>query len=758
MTVIEGTVLEIVFRNSDNGYTVLEADCDGKLVTCVGSIPFIQPGEYVRFYGAYTTHKTYGDQFKVASMESRLPEGDESIRLFLSGGLIKGVGEVLADRIVNTFHEETFNIIENHPAELATVKGISMSAALKIQAQLTELTSVRSVIMALQSMGLTVKQSFSAFEAYGAAAPDIIRQNPYKLIDDVFGIGFERADAIAERLGIEKYSEFRLQNGIRHILKKQMEESGHTCLPRGHLLKYACDILEVSEEDAERTLDTLILNGVLSESVYNSTRAIAIYSAFRAESYCAYRLANMKNAEPAAQVDGRVTDRVLNGSGLSEAQEMAVMTALSGCISVITGGPGTGKTTILNQLITIMEKSGLTAALAAPTGRAAKRMEKATMRKAQTIHRLLEYGMDAEEGKGGRFRFKRDEDNPIEADAVIIDETSMVDIYLMANLLRAIAPGTRLILTGDADQLPSVGPGNVLKDIIASGLVPVFRLTEVFRQKGNIALNAHKVNTGEKIDLFSAGDFVFIPADSAEKTLAAVKKLYIDRMNDGVSLDEIQVICPIKRGAIGVQNINTELRELINPRLMEKQEARFGETVFRAGDKVMQTLNNYGKEWYLKGTLRTLSPGTGVFNGDMGFIEDIDPSAGTADILFDGDRVAEYEYSELNQIEHAYAVTVHKSQGSEFDTVILPLYYGATPFLTRNLFYTAITRAKSKLFIIGSERTVNHMIANSRISHRFTGLKYEMQSSAGFFDNIEEGGALSFEDAQGRDFGDEFFI
>ncbi|MBQ4061977.1 MAG: ATP-dependent RecD-like DNA helicase [Christensenellaceae bacterium] len=739
MTFIEGTVLEIIFRNSDNGYTVLEADCDGKLVTCVGSIPFIQPGEYVRFYGAYTTHKTYGDQFKVASMESRLPEEDESIRLFLSGGLIKGIGEILADRIVNRFHEDTFNILENHPHELATIKGISMNLALKIQAQIVELTSVRSSIIALQSMGLSVKQAFAAYEAYGAAAADVIKQNPYKLIDDVYGIGFERADAIAERLGIEKYSDFRAKNGIRHILKKQMEEFGHTCLPRETLKKYACELLEIDDTVAEETIDGLLLNGTLSENIYNETQATALYSAYRSESYCAYRLVNMANSETATQVDPKVIDKVLSSSNLSEAQEMAVITALSGCVSIITGGPGTGKTTILNQLITILEKSGLTAALAAPTGRAAKRMEKATMRRAQTIHRLLEYGMDSEDDKGGRFRFRRDEDNPIEADAVIIDETSMVDIYLMESLLRAIAPGTRLIFTGDADQLPSVGPGNVLKDMISAGIIPVFRLTEVFRQKGNIALNAHKVNRGEKLDLFPAGDFVFIPADSSEDTLAAVKKLYIDRINDGVSVDEIQVICPIKRGLIGVQNLNNELRELINPRLADKSEAKVGETTFRAGDKVMQTSNNYAKEWHLKDTLRTLSPGTGVFNGDMGFIMDIDAMDLSAEILFDDDRIAEYELNELNQIEHAYAVTVHKSQGSEFDTVILPLYYGATPFLTRNLFYTAITRAKRKLFIIGSKRTIDHMIQNSRISHRFTGLKYEMLEAAKVFDGLGEG-------------------
>ena len=377
--------------------------------------------------------------------------------------------------------------------------------------------------------------------------------------------------------------------------------------------------------------------------------------------------------------------------------------------------------------------------LAAPTGRAAKRMEKATLREAKTIHRLLEYGVTPGEELNEFCRFNRDEENPIEAEAIIIDEMSMVEIFLFRSLLAAVAPGTRLILTGDADQLPSVGPGNVLKDIIASGKVPVAVLTEVFRQQGNIALNASRVNRGEAIDLFPMGDFVFLPASGPEDTLRQTVSVFLERLKDGYSLDDVQIICPVKKGEIGVYNINKTLREVLNPRLVGKEEFTFGDTTYRVGDKVMQTTNNYSKEWYIKGTIKMLSRGTGAYNGDVGRIEAIDTEEKTVDILFDGERMATYEWNEMDQLEHAYAVTVHKSQGSEFNTVILPLYYGGNDFLTRNLLYTAITRAKEKMIVIGSARTVQFMVHNSRISHRFTALKYELKSCGDFMDNVGRG-------------------
>ncbi len=739
MTFVEGTVVDIIYRNEDNAYTVLELDYEGALLVCVGNIPFIQPGEYVRFYGAYTTHKSYGEQFKVASMESRMPEGDESIKLFLSGGLIKGVGEVIAARIVEAFHSETFDIIENHPEKLAKIKGISMTAALRIQADLKELTGVRSSVIALQSMGLTMKQAFAAYDRYGAAAADIIDQNPYRLIDDVYGIGFEKADKIAANIGIEKYSDFRIYYGIRHVLKSSMENAGHTCLPKDRLLKESAALLQAEEQAVLSAYTKLVLDGAICENMYKNTPASALCAAYNAESYCAYRLIELSKAEPKTKPIASVVREVLEGAGLSELQERAVNYALTNNLCIITGGPGTGKTTILNELITILERSGIKTALAAPTGRAAKRMEKSTSRTAQTIHRLLEYGasMDDDDDFLG-LRFNRDKDNPIDAEAVIIDESSMVDVFLLCALLKAIEPGTRVIFTGDADQLPSVGPGNVLRDMIDSGYIPVARLTEVFRQKGNIAHCAHGINDGVVPDLYSAGDFVFIPAASAEDCMDKVKKLFMEQSSHGERLDDVQIICPIKRGKIGVYEINKQIREMVNPLLLEKNELKHGEEVFREGDKVMQTQNNYSKEWFLKGSLKIMSKGIGVFNGDMGVINSIDKNDNTIEIIFDSDKVAEYEKDELMQIEHAYAVTVHKSQGSEFDTVILPLFYGASPFLSRNLLYTAVTRAKKRLYIVGLKNCLEYMVKNNRVSHRFTALNYEMQKYAEFFASLEQ--------------------
>ena len=739
MSYVEGTVADIVYRNEENGYTVLDLDCEGNLVVCVGNIPLIQPGEYVRFYGGYTTHRTYGEQFKVVSMESKMPESDESIVLFLSGGLIKGVGEIIARRIVEQFHADSFSVIENNPRRLAQIKGISPKMADKIHEQYMGLQTIRGVILSLQNMGLSIKEAMAAYEVYGQSAAYLIEKNPYRLIEDVPGIGFMKADRIAAEIGMEGYASLRLESGLVHILKLKME-AGHTCFPMDAAVKAAAEFLQAEQQEVLQAAERLVGRGALAENTYNGVRAVALSTAYLAESYAAYRLVQLSKATPKIEVSNALVEGILKSDEmLSEEQERAVMLAASCPVCVITGGPGTGKTTILNQVLTIFEKSGIVTALAAPTGRAAKRMEKATLRPAKTIHRLLEFGAQPGEDISEYSRFARDEDNPIEADAVIIDETSMVDIFLLKNLLAALEPGTRLILTGDSDQLPSVGPGNVLKDIIASGQVPVAILNEVFRSQGNIALNAHKVNLGEKIDLFSAGDFLFLPTKTPEEALERTMRVYQERLEEGIPMDEIQIICPVKKGTIGVYNINKEIRERLNPRRVEKKELEFGDTVYREGDKIMQTVNNYNKEWYLQGTMRALTAGSGAFNGDIGRIHSIDPAERTLEILFDDDRLAEYSQNELAELEHAYAVTVHKSQGSEFDTVILPLFYGYSEFLTRNLLYTAITRAKRKMILIGSERTIAHMISNARVSRRFTALDHEIRAQAEMVERLAQG-------------------
>ena len=743
MSYIEGTVVDIIYRNEHNSYTVLELETEGNLIVCVGSIPLIQPGEYVRFYGGYTTHKNYGRQFKVTGMESQMPQGDESIRMFLAGGLIRGIGESTAQKIVEMFHEETFSVIENKPEQLAKIKGISARAAMKIHEDFIRMQAVRGVVMQLQKMGLTVKEAMIAYEAYGSGAPFLIEKNPYRLMDDVKGIGFVKADRIAEKLGREQYVSLRTQSAIRYVLSRAMQ-SGHTCLPETMLIRQSAQFLQVDEQEVVEGLKGLIASGYVAENNYNAVRAVADSTAFLTESYIAYKLVGLSKAVPKMQVSQEVIERVLaEEKMLSDEQKTAVRMAVTSPVCIITGGPGTGKTTILNQVLKIFERSGVVTMLAAPTGRAAKRMESATGRQAKTIHRLLEYGAEAAEESESDFSlFRRDEDHPLEADAVIIDESSMVDIFLMRGLVAALEPGTRLILTGDADQLPSVGPGNVLKDIIASKVAPSTVLNEVFRSGGNIVLNAHKVNEGEAIDLFRAGDFVFIPADNADEALKTLISCYMEQIKLAKSPEQLQVICPVKKGTIGVHYINRQLRERLNPRLMDKQEVSFGENLFREGDKVMQIVNNYNKSWYIAGASAVLTRSEGVYNGDVGRIECICPEERTVRILFDEERVAEYAFDELNEIEHAYAITVHKSQGSEFDTVILPLCYGYSDFLTRNLLYTAITRAKKKLIIIGRESTVRNMIDNAKVSLRYTALDHEIKKERALIEDAQSGRRL----------------
>ncbi|MBR3294707.1 MAG: ATP-dependent RecD-like DNA helicase [Clostridia bacterium] len=742
MSYIEGTITEIIYRNEQNGYTVLEIEAEGNLIVCVGNIPLLQPGEYVRFYGGYTNHKVYGKQFKVSSMESKMPESDEAMILFLSGGLIKGIGEATATRIVEHFHEDTFNVIENSHEDLAVIKGISRKMADSIHEQFLNVQTIRGIVMQLQKMGLTMKESISCYEVYGASAPFIIEKDPYRLMTDIKGIGFIKADRIAENLGLDNYHELRIQNAIKHMLETALLD-GHTCLPRSMLIKKTCEFLRCEEEEVVEGLSQDIKLGYVVENIYNGTQATALSKLYLSEGLIAYKLVYLQKDIPQLKINDSIVETVLaDNPMLSDEQTEAIRSAVSNQVSVITGGPGTGKTTILNEIIKIFEKSGIVTVLTAPTGRAAKRMQLATGREAKTIHRLLEYGAGFEDDELKAQYFSRDEGNPIEADAVIVDETSMVDVFLMRYLIAALKPGTRLILTGDVDQLPSVGAGNVLKDIIASGIFPVTRLSKVYRSDGNIVLNAHNVNEGRDIEYFDTGDFVFREMSSPEETLEETLKIYEEYEKKGEKLEELQIICPVKKGYIGVQNINQELRERINPRLVGKKEIQYGETLFREGDKIMQVVNNYSKTWYLKGKSVISTSSVGIYNGDMGRIVSIDEVDRTLTILFEGEKVTTYEAEELNQIEHSYAITVHKSQGSEYNVVIMPLFYGRSNFLTRNLLYTALTRAKTKLILLGRRSTVTEMIQNSRIAHRFTGLKYQLEKEYQYANGLIEGKSI----------------
>ena len=732
MTSIEGTVLEINFRNDENGWTVMSLDFNGALTTAVGCMPHIHAGEHVRLYGAWTEHKLYGRQFSATSVETRLPESAEEIRMYLSSGLLKGVGEVLALRIVDKFGLETFDVIENTPELLAGVKGISRNLAQSIHESFLEHAGVKQIIIDMQSLGLSVKQAFRAFERYGAAAAALVEENPYRMIDDIVGIGFERADRIAEHIGIDRLSEFRIDMGIKHELKTAMND-GHTCLPRAELIRRAAKMLGVEERLVEQRIGAMTLGGDIVQKYINNTPAVFHLAAHIAESDVARRLYMLDKSDPRVEIKdvGAAYARYIGDVAISEEQERAVLSALSGQVVVITGGPGTGKTTIIKAIISIFEQSGVTTALCAPTGRAAKRIEQSTGRDAKTIHRLLEYGMGVDEDFNDGTRFIRNDENPLEAEAVIVDEASMVDIFLMRALLRALSDGTRLIIVGDADQLPSVGPGNVLRDIIKSGAFPVSKLTKFYRQKegGSIVENAHRVNSGAPPVFYVTGDFIFDPQRDPDSVVDKIKKIITqgELPEKYDILSETQILCPVKKGILGVHNINMEIRELLNPRLASRPEVKVRDTTFRMGDKVMQTKNNYGMEWYYTSDTHYVNKGLGVFNGDLGRIVNIDRDLKEAVIRFDNSRDATYSFNELEQLEHAYAVTVHKSQGSEFPVVIMPLFSGGGRFLSRNLLYTALTRAMEKVIIIGQKSTVEYMVQNNRILGRYTTLDYEIK-------------------------------
>lgn len=732
MTSIEGTVLTIVFRNSDNGWTVMEVDFNGDLTTAVGCLPHIHEGEFVRLYGAWTEHRMYGRQFSVTSVETRLPVAAESIRQFLSSGLIKGVGEGLAGRIVDAFGEDTFDVIENSPELLAGVKGVSKKLAENINESFMEHVGVKQVIIDLQSLGLSVKQAFRALERYGAAAAALIRENPYRMIDDIYGIGFERADRIAAGIGVEPTSDYRIDMGIRHELVTAMND-GHTCLPRYELIRRAALMMGVSEALVEARICAMTLSDQIAQKFVNNVPAVFHMAAYISETDIAQRLYTLGKCAPRVPIRDAAAafERYIGGVELSEEQERAVLMALCSQVVVITGGPGTGKTTIIKAILSIFEQSGVTTALCAPTGRAAKRIEQSTGRVASTIHRLLEYGVGEDEGFENEARFIRNEDNPLEAEAVIVDEASMIDIFLMRALLRALSPGSRLVIVGDADQLPSVGPGNVLRDVISSGVFPVTKLTRFYRQKegGTIVENAHRVNRGESPELYTTGEFIFMPETEPENVIERIKQLLTQGELPAKYdiLEHVQILSPVKKGLLGVYNLNMEIRELLNPRLVSRPEVQVGDTLFREGDKVMQTRNNYGMEWYYADGMQMYNRGTGVFNGDLGRIVSIDTDLKEVVIRFDGNRDATYAYPELEQIEHAYAVTVHKSQGSEFPVVILPLLSGGGRFLSRNLLYTALTRAMEKVIIIGRKESVEAMVQNNRILGRYTTLDHELK-------------------------------
>ena len=726
MEKLEGFVEHIIFRNSDNGYTVMNMENDGEDLTCVGSFPVLHEGEYIEVEGEFTTHSVYGRQLKVSNFRLKEPESTDQMEKYLGSGAIKGIGPSLAARIVRRFKEDTFRIIEEEPERLAEVKGISMKMASQIASQVVSMRDQRQALMFLQQYSISMNLAIRIYKQYGNKIYEIVQTNPYKLAEDMSGIGFKTADEIAGKVGIEKDSRFRIQSGILYVLMLAAAD-GHTYLPIDILTRNARTLLLVTQEQVEDEYMDLIVQRKLVRKDDNDE--VRMYSSlfYTMESNIAVMLErlNLDVDVPEEDIDTELSEiEKETGIELDEMQANAVKGAVRNGLFILTGGPGTGKTTTINSMIHYFQREGLEIQLAAPTGRAAKRMSEMTGKQARTIHRMLELSGDVEHSDG----FGRNEDNPLETDVIIIDEMSMVDVSLMHSLLKAIVPGTRLILVGDTNQLPSVGPGAVLKDIIESEEITTVTLSKIFRQakESDIIVNAHKINNGEKVVLDNKSrDFFFLKRYDTDKIINVTLQLVYEKMPKYVDATpfEVQVLTPTRKGNLGVDNLNKILQRYINPPDNSKREKEHGDRIFREGDKVMQTKNNYQMEWEIVGKYGIpIETGLGVFNGDMGIIRKINSFSETMTIEFDDGKVVEYEFKLLDDLEHAYAITIHKSQGSEYPAVVIPLLGGPRMLLNRNLLYTAITRAKKCVVLVGSDETFEEMENNIMQQKRYSGL------------------------------------
>ena len=736
MECIEGYVERIKYRNTENGYTVMNVVTEVDDIILVGTFSFISEGEYVKAYGEYTSHPLYGEQLQVSRYEIIEPKDAVAMERYLASGAIKGIKEATARKIVSKFGEDTFRIIECEPERLAEIKGFSEKKAREIGAQFEEKRDLREAMIFLQKYGISTTYAVKIHKYYGYRMYDIIRENPYKLAEDISGIGFKLADEIASKVGINVDSDFRIRAGIMYVLNLA-SGAGNIYLPKDMLKIKVAELLMTDISTLDVQLENLqverkiIMKEVESEENVDKKETI-VYSAslYYTELNCARMLMdlNIKYDVTYDKIKKRLNRTMENiDIELDEHQRMAVLEAIRNGITIITGGPGTGKTTTINTIIRMFEQDNLNILLAAPTGRAAKRMSETTKRPAQTIHRLLEISgaRDSEEDK---FLFERNEENPLEADVIIIDEMSMVDINLMNSLLKAIPIGTRLILVGDVNQLPSVGPGNVLKDIIKSHNFNVVMLTKIFRQatESDIVTNAHKINAGESIKLDNKSkDFFMLQRQDTNTILGVVVSLVRDKMPQYVNAKpyDIQVLTPMKKGELGVEKLNQVLQNYLNPAKPGKEEKEAHGCIFRENDKVMQIKNNYQIEWEIRSEFNTLvDNGTGVFNGDVGIIKEINTFAEIVKVIFDEGKIVEYKFSQLDELELAYAITIHKSQGSEYPAVVMPIFMGPRMLMNRNLLYTAVTRAKKCVTIVGSSNMVQLMIDNESEQKRYTSL------------------------------------
>lgn len=732
METITGFVEHIVYRNEENGYTVLNlASNEEDEVTCVGVFQMISEGESLELTGEYTVHPSYGPQFKVQQYSIKAPEDITSIERYLGSGAIKGVGAALAARIVRKFKEDTFRIIEEEPERLAEIKGISERKAQEIAQQTEEKRELRQAMIFLQNYGISLSLAVKIYQTYQLDMYRIIQENPYRMAEDVTGVGFKIADEIAHRVGIHLDSDFRIRSGIMYVLQQASLE-GHTYLPEELLTRRACELLGVDASGVEKHYMDMAIDRKLI--LKQSEAEVQIYAStfYYMELNVAVMLRelNVKYDFSETAVEQRIRKiEQLSELELDEMQRTAVKEAVRSGLLVITGGPGTGKTTTINTIIQYFESEGMDIALAAPTGRAAKRMSETTGYEAKTIHRLLELsgGMDEHAG------FERNEQNPLETDVIIIDEMSMVDITLMHNLLKAVVAGTRLILVGDVNQLPSVGPGCVLKDIIDSHACNVVRLNRIFRQasESDIIVNAHKINRGEPVSLDNKSrDFFFLKRYDANVIISICIQLIRQKLPKYVNASpfDIQVLTPMRKGLLGVERLNTILQQYLNPPDGKKSEREHGQTIFRVGDKVMQIKNNYQAEWEIRSRYNIpIEKGLGVFNGDMGIVREINSFSETLTVEYEERRMVEYPFKELDQLDLAYAITIHKSQGSEYPAVIIPLLTGPRMLMNRNLLYTAVTRARKCVTLVGDEKAFYNMEANVNEQKRYSGLRDRLE-------------------------------
>ena len=729
MEVIKGYVDHFLYYNESNTYGVLELDTEDDDVICTGRFPGLTEGETIEVSGEWVDHPTYGVQLKVLNYEIIEPTDILDMERYLASGAIKGIGPSTAKKIIKHFGEDTFRIIEEEPERLSEIKGITERKAISIATQMSERHELRNVVMFMQKYGISNSMAIKLYDEYGSQIKSIILNNPYKLAREVNGIGFKRADEIAAKTGVKLDSEFRIQCGIIHCLKEASTD-GHTYLPREELIRSAYELLGVCESDIERQLDELKIERQLIEVKSEDRLNIYLSEYYQIEKNCAVKLLTLTRYSD--RISASELDREIKSIEaeldieLHDLQREAVIKALSEGLFILTGGPGTGKTTTIKSIISGLERRNLRFVLAAPTGRAAKRMSETTGYEASTIHRLLSIKHNPEERADAYFEMN--EDNPLDVDAVIIDEASMVDIFLFNSLLKAISPGCKLIIVGDSNQLPSVGPGQVLKDMLDSGVCPNVELKYIFRQsnESHIVTYAHMINNGEQIDFTTKyEDFFLLKRDNYEEIRQALLYLICEKLpkHFNTSPMQIQVLTPMKKGALGVWELNRILQEYINPPSDKKVELEYGENIFRVGDKVMQTKNNYDMEWDIMSTYGiSAQRGKGVFNGDIGIIDHINKPSRLIRITFDDGREAEYSYETLEELELAYAITIHKSQGSEYPAVVIPLFGGPRSLLYRNLLYTGVTRAKDCVVILGSENTVKEMIRCENENRRYTGL------------------------------------